>query len=108
MRNYVARQQKALLRWLHLGEYCYNTTHHISIGMTPFRALYGYEALSFFDVMFGASKAPRARDWIQENQDILRALKDNIATAQNQQKMYADCGKIERQFEVGDIVYLRL
>ena len=81
--NYVAGQQKAWLCWLHLGEYCYNTTHHISIGMTPFQALYGYEALSFSDVMFGASKAPRAKEWIQENQDILRALKDNISTAQN-------------------------
>ena len=58
--------------------------------------------------MFGASKAPREKEWIQENQDILRALKDNIATAQNQQKMYADRGRIERQFEVGDLIYLRL
>ena len=66
----------------------------MSIDMTPFRALYGYDALYFFDVMFGARKAPRAKEWIQENQDILRALKDNIATAQNQQNMYADCGKV--------------
>ena len=58
--------------------------------------------------MFGASKAPRAKDWIQERQDILRALKDNMATAQNQQKLYADRGRVERQFEVGDLVYLRL
>ena len=58
--------------------------------------------------MFGASKAPRAKDWIQESQDILRALKDNMATAQNQQKLYADRGQVERHFEVGDLVYLRL
>ena len=71
-------------------------------------ALYGYHALSFADVMFGASKAPRAKNWIQESQDIHRALKDNIATAQNQQKLYADRGRIERQFEIDDLVYLRL
>ena len=64
--------------------------------MTPFQALYGYDALSFSDIMFGASKAPRAKEWIQENQDILRALKDSVATAQNQQKMYADHGQVER------------
>ena len=58
--------------------------------------------------MFGVSKAPRAKDWIQESQDILWALKDNIATTQNQQKLYADRGLVERQFEVGDLVYLRL
>ena len=58
--------------------------------------------------MFGVSKALRANIWIQESQDILRALKDNMATAQNQQKLYADKGWVERQFEVGDLVYLRL
>eukprot|EP00253_Pinus_taeda_P029107 PITA_29107 len=54
------------------------------------------------------SKAPRAKIWIQESQDILQALKDNMATAQNQQNLYADRDRVERQFEVGDIVYLRL
>ena len=64
LRNYVSGQQRAWLKWLHLGEYCYNTTHHMSIGMSPFYALYGYHPLSFADVMFGASKALRAKIWI--------------------------------------------
>ena len=41
LHNYVSGQQRAWLKWLHLGEYCYNTSHHISIGMSPFYALYG-------------------------------------------------------------------
>ena len=89
-------------------EYCYNTSHHISIGMSPFYSLYGYHPLSFVDVMFWDSKAHRAKIWIQESQDILRDLEDNMATTQNQQKLYADRGRVERQFEVGDMVYLRL
>ena len=80
----------------------------MSIDMSPFYALYGYHSLSFADVMFGASKAPRAKILIQKSQDILRALKDNMATAQNKQKLYADRGQVERQFEVGDLIYLRL
>jgi len=39
---------------------------------------------------------------------MIRALKDNMAIAQNQRKLYADKGRVERQFEVGDLVYLRL
>jgi len=65
-----------------LGEYYYNTTHNMSIGMTHFRALYGYDALSFADVVFRDSRAPKAKDWIQESQDILKALKDNLVIAQ--------------------------
>ena len=37
LRNYVGEQQKAWTKWLHLGEFCYNTTFHMSIGMSPFR-----------------------------------------------------------------------
>ena len=36
LRNYVSGQQKAWIKWLHLGEHYYNTTYHMSIGMTPF------------------------------------------------------------------------
>eukprot|EP00253_Pinus_taeda_P012260 PITA_12260 len=43
-------------------------------------------------MMFGDRKAPRAKIWIQESQDIFRALKDNMATMQNQQTLYADKG----------------
>ena len=56
--NYVARQQKVWVRLLHLGEYCYNTTQHVSIGMTPFRALYNYDPLSFVEIAFGDNRAP--------------------------------------------------
>ena len=80
----------------------------MSIGMSPLCALYGYDASTFADLIFGDSRAPKAKDWIQESQDILKVLKDNLQTAQNQQKMYADRRRVERSFEVEDLVYLRL
>jgi hypothetical protein len=108
LRNYVSGQQQAWIKWLHLGEHCYNTTHHMSIRMSPFRALYGYDAPSFVYLVFGESKAPKAKYWLQESQDILRVLRENLQVAQNQQKMYADRHWVEHNFEVGDLVFLRL
>jgi hypothetical protein len=35
LRNYVGGQQRTWVRWLHMGEYCYNTTYHMSIRMPP-------------------------------------------------------------------------
>jgi len=61
LRNYVSGQQKDWIKWLHLGEHYYNTTYHMLIGMTPFRALYGYDAPTFVDEMFVDSRAPRLR-----------------------------------------------
>jgi len=104
----VSGKQKAWVKWLYLGEYCYNTTHHMSIGMPPFRALYNYEPLSFVEIAFGDSRTPMVQDWIQQSQDILRELKDHLQRAQNRQKVQPDKHRVERTFEVSDLVYLRL
>ena len=108
MRNYVSNQQHAWVKWLHLGEYCYNTSHHISIGMPPFHDLYGYDALSFVDLVLLDSRVPTTSDFFKQSQDIIRSLKNNLQHAQNQQKLYADRKRTERSFEVGDLVFFRL
>jgi hypothetical protein len=108
LRNYVGGQQRTWVRWLHLGEHCYKTTFHMSIGLTPFRALYEYDAPTLIELVFGESRAPKDKDWITESREILKFLKENLQTSQNRQKMSADKQRIERKFEVGDLVFLRL
>jgi len=44
------------------------------ISMTPFRALYGYDAPSLLDFLCGDNMAPKANDWIQESQYILKTV----------------------------------
>jgi len=58
LRNYVSGQQKAWVRWIYLGEYCYNTIRHMSIGMSPFKYLYNYEPLNFVEILFGDNRDP--------------------------------------------------
>jgi hypothetical protein len=91
-----------------MGEHYYNMTYHMSIRMSPFRALYGYDRPSFFETVFGDSRVPEAKDWIEESQRILKSVKENLQAAQNQQNMYEYRQRIERSFEVGDLVFLRL
>ena len=80
----------------------------MSICMTPFRALYGYDAPTLVDLVFGESRSPKAKDWIIESQEILKLLKENLQTAQNRQNMSADKHRIECSFQVGDLVFSRL
>jgi hypothetical protein len=56
----------------------------MSIGMTPLKALYGYDAPTLIDLFFGDNRAPKAKDWIAESHDILKLLKENIQVAHNQ------------------------
>jgi carbonic anhydrase len=44
----------------------------MSIGMSPFKALYSYDPLTFEEIVFGDSKAPMEKEWIQVNQDIIK------------------------------------
>lgn len=80
----------------------------MSIQMSPFMALYGYEAPGFLDLLFGDNWVPKAKDILPKSQDIMRSLKENIQKAQNQQKQYVDQHITKRSFEVGDMVYLML
>jgi hypothetical protein len=83
LQNYVSGQHKAWVKWLHLGEYCYNTTYHMFIGMSPFRALYNYDPLTFVEIVFGDSRDPMVHDWIQQSQDVLREIKDHLQREHN-------------------------
>jgi hypothetical protein len=49
-----------------------------------------------------------ARDFLQEKQHMLSKLKENLAQAQGRMKKYADKKRTERQFDIGDMVYLRM
>jgi hypothetical protein len=40
----------------------------MSIGMTPFPTLYGYDTPSLVDLVFGERRDPKAKDWIIESQ----------------------------------------
>ena len=61
-------RKKAWIKWLHLGEFCYNTTFHMSIGMSPFQEFYGHEESTFIEHIFGDSISPKDKDWIEESQ----------------------------------------
>ena len=85
--NNATGQQTVWIKWLHLGKYCCNITQHISISMSPFKALYGYNATPFMDLIFSDSRVPSTKDVVQQSKDILAALKENLKHAQNQQKL---------------------
>ena len=59
--EYPTCQQKEWIKWLHLCEFCYNTTFHMSIGMSHFKEIYGYDAYKFIDHIFGDSRPQNLR-----------------------------------------------
>lgn len=75
--------------------------------MTPFQALHGYIA-SQVNLDNTALENSTARRWWQDRQGLNNLLKENLEIAQNRMKQNADKSRLERSFEVGESVYLKL
>jgi hypothetical protein len=101
-------QPKQWFQWLSLAQWWYNSSHHSTLGMSPFQALYGY--------------APPQREWLVQEPTLVAAveavlqkranmdhtLKKQLETARNKMKQMADKKRTEREFEEGDWVFLKL
>lgn len=95
-------------KWLPLAEFWYNTNFHSTIGMTPFKALYGYDPpLPTFELIC-QSKVESVDQMLKNRQLMVKALRENLLKAQSRMKQQADSKRSERSFEVGDMVYLKL
>ena len=65
----------------------------------------------FFHIVELAIPGPyevEAQDFLSSKQQILDQLKENLQRAQNRMKHCADMKRVERTFEVGELVYLKM
>lgn len=93
---------------LDLIEFSYNNSHHASIGMAPFEALYGRKCrspLCWSDISETIALGP---DLIEETTRHVRLIQDRMRAAQDRQKSYADQRRRLDGYEVGDRVLLRV
>ncbi|KAJ7535339.1 hypothetical protein O6H91_12G029100 [Diphasiastrum complanatum] len=105
---YLRQTNKQNGFWLHLAEVSYNSTPHMSIGMTPFYALYGCEPTTPIDMELADVTVAAVADELQNMQNILKANQDHMREAQQKMKYYTDKLRSFREFHEGDYVYLRL
>ncbi|CAN6212014.1 unnamed protein product [Urochloa humidicola] len=95
-------------QWLSLAEYWYNTTYHSALNITPFEALYGYPPTHFGIVPSDACSVPDLKEWIQQRSAMTKLIQHNLSRAQTRMKLQEDKNRQERQFNVGDWVYVKL
>jgi hypothetical protein len=95
-------------KWLPLAEFWYNTSFHSALGRSPFEALYGHSPRHMGIPSVNVSSASDMDQWLQERQVMIELVKQHLNRACVRMKLQADKGRSERQFQVGDLVFLRL
>ncbi|GAB2290451.1 hypothetical protein Dimus_038102 [Dionaea muscipula] len=93
---------------LPLMEFSYNNSHHSSIDMAPYEALYGRRCRSpscWYEVGERQMLGP---DLVDDATQKISLIREKLLTAQSRQKSYADHRRRELEFDVGDKVLLKV
>jgi hypothetical protein len=108
LRCSVYNDPKKWHKWLSQAELRYNTTYHSSLKCTPFQALYGYEPNLIGTPLVQESATPEVKEWAAEREAQNDMLRSNLLAAQNKIKHQADKNRVDREFQVGEHVLLKL
>ena len=96
------------LEWLPWAEYCYNTSFHTSLKTTPFRLVYGRDPPRLLDYTAGSTRVEAVDRALLDRSEFLRTALAHLAHAQSRMKNTYDAAHRDVEFEVGDLVWLKL
>jgi hypothetical protein len=95
-------------KWLPLAEFWYNTSYHTALGRTPFEVLYGHQPRHLGITNADVCHPTELEDWLSERQLLNEVIQQQLTRASHRMKQQADKHRSEREFEVGDMVYLKV
>ncbi|MCO5558341.1 hypothetical protein L7F22_011922 [Adiantum nelumboides] len=108
LQAYCNQQPQKWIKFLHLVEFAYNSSHHRSLGMSPFKALYGQECLVPLRLADPTLHVPAAKSILEMMNQQLLIIRDNLKRASDRQKSYANLHRSARSFSKGEWVFLRV
>ena len=108
LRCFISAHPKEWSRWLSLCEFWYNTNWHSATGKSPFEIVYGHPPRYFGVSPYSAIASDSIDQWLQNRSFVMASVKQHLDRAKLRMKTQADKKRIDRQFEVGDMVFSKL
>ncbi|KAI3787749.1 hypothetical protein L2E82_00138 [Cichorium intybus] len=93
---------------LPLAEFTYNNSYHSSIQMAPFEALYGSMCRTPTCWSEAGEKPLAGPEIITETEAKIKSIREHMRVAQQRQKQYVDKRRKPLEFQVGDMVMLKV
>lgn len=108
LRCYYSNSPQDWYLYLILVEWWYNTTHHSAIQLTPYEALYGQPPPIYLPYVFGDVVDKYVDRSLTMRELKLQLIKFHLARAQQRMISYANAHITDKNFQVGDWVYLKI
>ncbi|GKE85543.1 putative reverse transcriptase domain-containing protein [Tanacetum coccineum] len=99
---------KAWVKYFPLAKFLYNNSYHAIIKAVAYEALYGQKCRSPVCWAKVGEAQLTGSELIQETTEKIVLIKQRIQAAQDRQKSYADLKRKPMEFEVGDMVMLKV
>lgn len=108
LRCFTSSQPKFWAQWLTWVEYCYNTSWHSAIKRTTFELVSGRTPPSLLSYVSGITRVAVVDEELRDRDHIIKVARGAIVEAQARMKRVYDGKHREKEFSVGDMVYLKL
>nr|GFB09589.1 Ty3/gypsy retrotransposon protein [Tanacetum cinerariifolium] len=108
LRCFACDEPTSWSKYLYLAEFWYNTSYHSAIEMAPFQALYGHPPPSIPHYTLGSSQVASIDSTLMEHQRLISLLKETLKRTRQRMTEQANKHRMEKEFAIGDMVYLRL
>ncbi|KAG8366490.1 hypothetical protein BUALT_Bualt17G0085400 [Buddleja alternifolia] len=110
LRHYVSASQKNWVELLDMAQFCYNLLKSSATGISPFELVYGLQPMTHHEIVAKRTggKSPAAYRFARAKQELLDEAKDSLSKAQRRMTKYANLGRRDVEFSVGENVLLKL
>ena len=96
------------VKHLSLVEFAYNNSYQASIGIAPYETLYGRKCKTLICWDEVGEQKLNDVELIELTYEKIQIIRERFKIAQDLQKSYVDTRRRELEFEVGDMVFLKV
>ncbi|KAL4017057.1 hypothetical protein IC575_024731 [Cucumis melo] len=108
LRCFCNERPREWILWLPWTEFWYNTTYQRALDMSPFQVVYGRKPPTLLSYKEGRTSNSSIDEQLRERDIALDALREHLLLAQQQIKLYADRKRRHVEFQIGELVLLKI